>query len=525
MYLILLLVSIIGGVFLTSNLFHDYMNDPKFYVIVLMSILIFIICFISKNGFRILVKTIQTNQFINCLIIVCCFSSLLGLLQYCDIIKSNHSAFPITGTVENPAGFAAIQSSMFPFVFNNCFERRRNRFHLISSAFVSALCFITICLSGSRAGILAVSSSMVIILSFRRKVKEYFIKHKWLWLLVAVAVVSLLLILYNIKLESANGRFFIWKRCFELIKKRPLLGYGASGFHRYYMESQANYFRANPDSPYIMLADNVRHPFNEYIKLLIQFGLIGLTIALCLLFFIVRRLLKCKGRTKVLGLSYIASILTLSQFSYPFSYSVVWLFSFIALAPALIIKIKNDRIFTIIRIIIIPLLLVTFILTLRSMYYEMKWTEITKRSITGKARRMIPNYISVNKVLGNNPLFNYNYAVLLNQIEQYEESLVQANKCIEKWNEYSTQILLASIYDKLDQKEKAIDAYEMAHYMVPCRFEPIYGQFLIYYKTNDTINVLRTAYEITEKPIKVSSDRVSQIIAHASYAQEIFSED
>ncbi len=522
MYLFLLLLSIIGGVFITSDLFHDYMNDPKFYFILITTIVMLIICLLSRNGLTKLRHTLQSHHLMLGVIFICFFSSLLGLLQYCGFIPSNHSAFPITGTVENPAGFAAIQSLMFPFAYINCFDKNKCRNERLFSIAVSILCVLTIILSGSRAGALAICSVIIIVSLFQSRIKIYFKKHKWLLLPLVVGLFFFLVLLYYAKPDSANGRWFIWNRCFELIKERPLLGYGINGFHRNYMECQAKYFSINPDSSYIMLADNVRHPFNEYIKLTIQFGVIGLSIAIGFLMFVIIRLIKSKQEIKVLSLSIIVSIFILSMFSYPFSYSVVWLFSFIALAPVIIKKNKLSKSY-LFRFLLVSVLTSFFIFLVRNMYYEMKWTEITKRSMIGKARRMIPNFEDVNRVMGNNPMFNYNYAVLLNHVGRYEESLTQAYKCKKKWNEYSIQILFANIFENLGQKEDAIKSYEMAHNMVPCRFEPLYGQFLIYCELNDTINILNKAYEITEKAIKVPSVRVSQIIAHAKQAQDSFS--
>lgn len=41
------------------------------------------------------------------------------------------------------------------------------------------------------------------------------------------------------------------------------------------MLNQASYFEQNPNSHYLMLADNVFHPFNEYILFLIEYGIAG----------------------------------------------------------------------------------------------------------------------------------------------------------------------------------------------------------------------------------------------------------
>ena len=314
--------------------------------------------------------------------------------------------------------------------------------------------------------------------------------------------------LYQIKQDSADGRLFIWSRCIELIKEHPLFGYGVNGFHRYYMSAQADYFRQHPDSLYVMLADNITHPFNEYLKLTVNYGLIGFFSAIVLLIWIVIRLFKSEMQIKVLGLSYVASIFVMCQFSYPFRYAVVWLISLIVIIPGLINKGKiNDIIPWRYRIPVAVLLLVLFLFTLRSTYYNMKWAEMAKRSQIGQFDRMMKYYDGMPLDIRQNPLFLFNYAAELNYSGHYEESLSLALLCVEKWNDYDVQILLASNYAFLHDKDDAIRTFDQAYHMIPGRLEPLYGKMLVYDEFKDSINVIRIANEINETPIKVRSDR------------------
>ncbi len=46
------------------------------------------------------------------------------------------------------------------------------------------------------------------------------------------------------------------------------------------MPYQTNYFASNENNKFELLADNVKHPLNEFILVLVEFGFIGLTILL-----------------------------------------------------------------------------------------------------------------------------------------------------------------------------------------------------------------------------------------------------
>lgn len=516
--IVALMLIITGGVFITSSLFKEIENAPKEYFIVISITLLLFFCFASHNGNGLykLLKSLQSDLLLHGIVVVCMLTSVHGFLQYFGLISSNHSAFPITGTFENPAGFAAVQAALFPFVFTKCFDKANGKYLHFFTIAVSLMCFVSVILSGSRTGFIAICSVIVIVLAFTDTITIFFKTHRWLWAPIILLTASAFVTLYHIKPDSADGRLFIWSRCFEMIKQHPLLGYGASGFHRCYMSAQADYFRVHQDSPFIMLADNVTHPFNEYIKLTIQFGLVGFFAAIVLLIWIIWILFKSEKKTKVLGLSFVTSLFIMCQFSYPFRYAVVWLMCFIAITPAVVKSEKQTfEVPSYIRIVTSSLLILFLATTLRRMYYDMKWAEISKRALIGQVDRMLKYYEGMPSDIKHNPLFLYNYAAELNYSKLHEKSIALTLKCAEDWNDYDVQILFASNYAYLHDAENAIRSFDLAYDMIPCRFEPLYGKMLVYLQSNDTVNALRMANEINEKPVKIQSNRVSFIIGCA----------
>lgn len=511
----LLVFILFGGVFLTSSLFMEYWSQPKEYYLLITSLAFLLWCVVSRNGFQKLLESLKSHGLFYGISIVCLLTTIHGLLQYVGIIPSFHKAFLVTGTFENPAGFATVQAAMFPFAFIMCFNKDNGRLPQIFSLVVSILCFISVVLAGSRMGFLAICTAIVVALAFTDAVSSFFKSHRWVWIPILIIVVSSLVALYYLKKDSADGRVFIWARCIELIKERPLFGYGAYGFTGNYMSAQADYFRANPDSPYVMLADNVTQPFNEYIKLAVNYGLVGLIAAVMLLVWIVLKLLGSDRQTKVLGLSFVASIFVMCQFSYPFMYDALWLLCFMAIAPAFLKTGKQIVVPGYMRILAASLLLGVLAISLRTMYYDMKWTEMYKRTEQGYINRMMPHYADMKHVMKNNPLFAYNYAAELNKAQRFEESIEVLSACSKSWNDYNVQILYSDIYVKIGQMDKALIACNQAHNMVPCRFDPLYRKMLIYGFLNDTVNAVRTAYEILEKPVKVRSEQLNQMISVA----------
>ena len=67
-----------------------------------------------------------------------------------------------------------------------------------------------------------------------------------------------------------------------MVKDAPWTGHGIGSFEAHYMDYQADYFKQHEQSRYSMLADNVKQPLNEYLKILLNFGIVG-TLVLFLL--------------------------------------------------------------------------------------------------------------------------------------------------------------------------------------------------------------------------------------------------
>ena len=83
-----------------------------------------------------------------------------------------------------------------------------------------------------------------------------------------------------------------------MIKDKPLTGFGYKGFQANYMSNQAQYFGKNPHSRFKQLADNVTQPFNEFIKIAVNYGILGLLLYVLLISIIFWKLLKSKHPQK-----------------------------------------------------------------------------------------------------------------------------------------------------------------------------------------------------------------------------------
>ena len=317
-----------------------------------------------------------------------------------------------------------------------------------------------------------------------------------------------------IKKESADGRLLIWKCSTHLIKEKPLLGHGGSGFNANYMNRQASYFTNNPNSKYAMLADNVREPFNEFIGWSVNYGIIGILLTLPLITIPIWSSRKQKSlEIFVMRLS-LLSIGISALFSYPFNYPVIQLMT-VALLAFLLAEGKDGQTLNInnLHIKATSILFATALLsaTAYQAFIEREWHVIAHKSLRGETEEMLPRYQSLHTHLGHNELFLYNYAAELNVVTQNEESLRIAKECNVLWADYDLQMLMADNCQHLQRYDEAEAYLKQASAMCPVKFMPLYKLAELYVETDQNGKALLLAQQIMNKEVKIASPTISSI--------------
>jgi O-antigen polymerase len=308
-----LFVIFAGSVFITSGKFVNAINASKYYFVVAILLVVTLITAINKRRIKLGVSNCKTMLwYAN---IICFLQACIGLFQFVGWLHSNHTKYAITGSFDNPAGFAAVLSLGFPIGLFLLKNGKIVEKYLAGTVLV--LVAIAVFISGSRTGIMAIIISTFVSFGFRIGAKNKFRKFiyfKLLPVLILGITMTGVSILYHLKKDSANGRLLIWRISSEMIKDKPLIGHGHGAFQTKYMDYQAEYFKHNPNSKFKLLADNVKHPFNEFIKIAVECGLIGLMVVISLLFLIIWKIIKSKNDNKTVVLSGLVSFLVFAAF-------------------------------------------------------------------------------------------------------------------------------------------------------------------------------------------------------------------
>ncbi len=437
--------------------------------------------------------------------------SLWGLGQFIGLLKSYHGSFNVTGPFDNPAGMSAALVVLLPFVLYNCRWTGKN--HRALSVVATCLVVGVIILSRARTAILA--TVVIIIFFLFRVTRERGLKIRPVHRLSLFAGFLIIFIgLFFMKKDSANGRLLIWRCSGQLIADKPFFGHGAHGFTKNYMNQQASYFTKHHDSKYAMLADNVRHPFNEFLKWTVNHGMTGLFLTLLLI--VIPLWASREERSTELFAARLGLLATgvCAFFSYPFNYPFIRLVTVALLAFALAsspqksITIRGGYLPKGLALLFSLGLLST---TTYQTYYEREWHKIAHRSLRGEANQMLPRYKSLSTRLPHNELFLYNYAAELNVVGQYRESLKIARECDILWADYDLHMLMADNCRELQQYDETEGHLKKAAAMCPVKFMPLYLLAELYQETGRTEEARVLAQKIMDKKVKIPSPVISSI--------------
>lgn len=514
---VLFMLLFMGSVFIVSGRDYDLFDTYRKYWTITFGLLFIIyvsVCVLIKKGkVRTPIDTILKTVFVTGVL-----ECIYALAQFFKILPTYNRYYAYTGSFDNPAVFAMLLSvcvSIAVFYANNKTISRKGRTIWWTGA---AGMLVFICFSESRTGFIsAIISSSVVLLSASDILRKKLLNRKVVFILIPL-VVLLLFLLYRFKADSANGRLLMWRVSMEMIKEHPILGFGPDGFTAHYMEYQAQYLTENPDSTFILLADNVNNPFNEYLLVLVNFGLVGFSLLLILLVLLFKSLKSLSEVYKPLMIGLAVGIMIWSFFSYPFSVPFVWviamLISLVAFIP------YGCKQYAKICVTLI-LCKVSLVVTVHSFIFEREWKIISQRSMFGETETVLPDYARLYEQLNTNWKFMYNYGAELHFSKHYKESLSILEECQTMLNDYDVQMLIGDCLQNIGDTIAAIVHYNHAGKMVPSKFLPQYYIMNLCLYKGDTLNAVITANAILTKEVKVNQSKAIQRII--SEAQEIAS--
>jgi O-antigen polymerase len=354
---------------------------------------------------------------------------------------------------------------------------------------------------------------------------------------ISLLIIVLIVGLYAVRKDSADGRLLIWRISLDIIKDKPVFGYGINGFQANYMEYQARYFTSHPTSSFSNLADNNGFAFNEELKLLVEQGIMGLLLLGALVYILLFKNQENSPEITAIKATLVA-LFAFGCFSYPsdvFQLNVI-LVVLIALLNSIssstpLLKKKGVNRWTL-RLpiasffkrqprigkvaITVGLLLfygIIIILTSSVLRYNAACNDWKKGLTLFNDQRGIKLLQSCYPTLSNNGLFLSNYGKLLTLSGAYPAAipvLQKANILQPLANNYTE---LGKCYWATGNTAGARGSWNTASRMIPELFTPLYLIVKMDYETGELPEARNLARQLLDKKPKIRSQETDSIQA------------
>jgi len=305
------------------------------------------------------------------------------------------------------------------------------------------------------------------------------------------------------------------------------------------MNYQAAYFQKNPDSSYSTYADDIETPFNEFLKILIEQGIVGLLLFSYLLFGLFFRTQMTQmtqifadknSFISVISASFVCFILIFGLFSYPFDklpFLMLFVFSiaiiskesmsktvisFVTVIPRLT---RNLLIFTksIKMLLFILIILVSGKIAVDAYSYSKSCKEWNKALIhfSKEKEESLSQLKKLYPVLENNPVFLTTYGKAMGFGEHHAEAVTILEKAVKKLPTSTSYIELGKSYESCGLSEKSFECWEHSGFMVPARFTPLFLTMKLHFKNQEYELAKEFAEKLLVKKIKIDNPEIDRM--------------
>jgi len=435
------------------------------------------------------------------------FQSVVAIGQSLSIFQSVHRFFSVTGTIGNPGplgGFLAIAAVCSTALMWQTIKEKQFRLVLINGL-ATCILLAGLLLTDSRAAFLSLSIGLVAI--WGNQIRKLFDKYKPTAFLTFTVITTLLCcFLYLRRTASADARLLIWRVSANMIADKPVFGHGIGAFDREYMLYQAAYFEQNPQSSLLVVADNTAYPYNEWLHVGIELGMVGF--CLLLVVFVTVFAFSSSDTVNRSLKAGLISFIIFSLFSYPAEIIELFILPSILLGS---LREKTLYIFSIhswIKVVAVISLTGIIFLSFAGILISQKISNEIKLLAASDTQIQTPYCDRYFSVLMYNADFNMTYLSILCQLPCQPDNW---QKIIHIFPSSETYCHLGEACECYGQYGQAERLYRKAADMVPARILPNYHLWKLYVKHNDDNHARAMAQKIISQPLKVENTFTLQV--------------
>lgn len=421
--------------------------------------------------------------------------SAIVLFQKTGYMKSNNEWFDITGSFGNPGPLGGFLAICIVICLCRIYETRKQNKIIHSIYIIAAGTMLTaFCFADSRAAFVATAAGCSFY--FFQTIRIFLKKHPHIIPIIGGILILSSILIFNYRENSANGRLLIWRVCSEMICHKPFSGYGTASFGQDYMLHQAHYFETHPDSRFSQTADDTVYPFNEFLHILVELGIPGLSAIGA--FLISLFLSRSKNGTKRILKAGLIAYLCFSLFSYP--NSVFPLFVLFGIFSGCI---KSRKVFKIpvsaltTGSLLILSVLVCFV-SIREIRFYYNGAKTLEKFFTGNSSEAILFSDRHYEQLKYSESFNNIYSMWLEKHPDIKKLSRLPARCSNYCN-------IGKTYMLSEQYDYAEEYLKTASFMVPGKITPNYLLWQNSLQRGDTTTAITIAERILKQPLKAES--------------------
>ena len=440
---------------------------------------------------------------------------LYGLLQYCNFLPNLYTGYSLGGSFGNPGIYAGFLSLFVPFSIVFCvnYWKKADLMKSLAYGLMAVALLFLIGVSHSRAAWLGVLIGAITLTCFYYKPFALLTKYKILSVAVVPLLIVLFVYLYYMKADSADGRLLIWKISTNMLSENPIFGMGYGAFARNYNVFQMNYFSHFQNENEMLLAESMSHAFNEYLRILIETGVVGLSLFIvCLVVLVKSRVKSNSVGLRECALASVFSLLCFAFFSYPFE-NIPIMVSFFFLLSIVTASDENYlRTVRLPRIFRICLACLLFILTV---FYGIfcfqkieAYTGFSEALQIVKTNELKEVEVMLKKqylTLRNDNDFLMTYAMCLFKNGKYKESLNVLQRLEDRIHTANISLLKGENYKALSCYEKAANEFSNASRIEPHRMAPVFQLAILYDEQNKKDEAIFWSSKILAMKVKKNS--------------------
>lgn len=507
-------------IFIIYQILHfKFLGNSSFFEILFWWRLSFIVLYLIFKDLLLEYQNLFKKALVILIVLRCTLELIIGFLQYLNVIDISISEyFSVAGTFTSTnhyalcLGVGIVTILLQPKIYKN------NKIVYAIAGLITIGSLFLIFHTKSRSAFLSLIVVGIIYFLFKKgfikkiKALSKSIKFVGSIFIIVIMVVSGYFI-YTIKKDSADGRVFCAKITLIEIIKNPFVGNGLFSFEEGYNTAKSAYFTEKKrDWSEIKIADHVDHAMNDYLELIYEIGLIGLFLLVVLLIQISKKIMlntEASYTGFLILIFYMICGLFTTMVTNSFFMLLILISLFLLMDKDYVKGNTSENIFNRYKLFTLCASLLLFMIGILKIYaFHWEKAQLEKGANTAKSS----DWKFWTNVLANNGNYEFVYGIVLHDTYQRKkEAMAIMEKGVMKNKKTENIRNLALYYGHNGNLKKAEDLLKFNIGNEPFLFKPRLDLAVIYQKTNQKKKYIYMLKEIIELPVKIPSEKVTEI--------------